>query len=64
MNKINDQNKSIIIFKYAVRYVESLSFEQIKEYAISGIIDSLKHYDIEQLESEIDSVCPDILELT
>lgn len=62
MTKINTQNKEKIIQDYATYLLDSSDLNTIWEFARDGIVNNLKNYDIESLESEISEFCPHILE--
>ena len=62
MTKVNDNNRQMMIDKYAQNIVESMDQETLRFYAHIGMMEDLKFHTNENLESEISRYYPSILE--
>lgn len=61
MIKITEENKNSIIDNYATMLIDGMDFHSLWEFARDGIVKNLKDYDLEQLETEIKEIYPEIL---
>ena len=53
MTKVNDNNRQMMIDKYAKAMVENMDQETLAFYAHVGMMEDLKYHTNENLESEI-----------
>ena len=62
MIKITDKNRQQIIYDYAQITLDSMDFQQLWDYAHSGIVGNLENYTNAELQEEIEQTFPEILE--
>ena len=62
MTKVTDDNRRKIIFDYAEMTLDSMDFQELWDYAHSGMMANLENYTNAELQEEIEQVFPEILE--